>query len=422
VSRGDDRIFVRIAAYREFDLVPTVRDLLARAEDPDRLRIAVCWQHTPEETLSELVDDPRVEVIDVDHRESKGACWARNLLQQRWDGEAYTLGLDAHHRFVAGWDRQLVAMVRELQDRGIQKPIVTGYVPSFDPANDPEGRDRRVWLTGFDRFEPGGVVFMRPYIPDPVPTAPVPTRFWSGHFNFTIGQWNEEVPIDPAAYFHSEEIVLTARSFTHGYDLFCPPTTILWHEYLRTNRVCHWDEHDDWQKHSARTVKTYRRLFAVDGAKPVPDTYAYGFGTERSLADYERYAGIDFATRGVQRYTLEHGIPPNPPVRDEDWAASLVWSRHLQIVVPRRLLDQGCDVVGVFVNAEGGSELLRVDLDAADLAALFEHQPGPLVRLDLDVLGAEVPATWTVWPHRSDTGWLEAVTERCTTRTAAHKG
>ena len=64
-----------------------------------------------------------------------------------------------------------------------------------------------MWLTGFDKFEPGGVVFMRPFVPEAPPTGPVPTRFWSGHFNFTLGQWNDEVPIDPEAYFHSEEIV-----------------------------------------------------------------------------------------------------------------------------------------------------------------------------------------------------------------------
>jgi hypothetical protein len=422
VSPADDRIYVRIAAYREFDLVPTVRDALAQAEDPDRLRIGICWQHTPDESLAELADDPRVDVIDVDFRESRGACWARSLLQQRWDGEPFTFGLDGHHRFVPGWDRRLVDLTRDLQEQGSPKPILTGYAPSYDPEDDPAGRDQRVWLTGFDRFEPRGVVFLRPYVPETPPTGPVPARFWSGHCNFTVGRWNEEVPIDPDAYFHSEEIVLTARSFTHGYDLYLPPTTIVWHEYLRRNRVCHWDDHDSWVEHSAATVDTYRRLFGVDGEPPLPDTYAYGFGTERTLADYERYAGIDFARRGVQRFTVENGIPPNPPVAPEDWVDSLLLSREMDLVVPRRVLDQGCDLVGIFVNAADGAEVHRVDLDAADLAALLERQPSPLVRLHLELVGAEAAATWTVWPHRADTGWLEPVTERCTALTDANGG
>ena len=118
MSPADERILVRIAAYREFDLVPTVQDLLSQAVHPDRLRIAICWQHTPDESLGPLAADPRIDVIDVDHRESRGVCWARSLLQQRWAGEPFTLGLDGHHRFVPAWDRELVAMVRTLQEAG----------------------------------------------------------------------------------------------------------------------------------------------------------------------------------------------------------------------------------------------------------------------------------------------------------------
>ncbi len=89
------RIFVRIAAYREFDLVPTLRELTALAADPDRLRICICWQHGPDESLEEFAGDPRVAVIDVPHMESKGMCWARALIQQRWDGEEFTLGTNS---------------------------------------------------------------------------------------------------------------------------------------------------------------------------------------------------------------------------------------------------------------------------------------------------------------------------------------
>ena len=102
-----DRIFIRIAAYREFDLVPTLRDMVAMAADPDRLRICICWQHDPTESLAEFAADSRVDVIDVPHLESLGMCWARNLIQQRWAGEEFTLGIDGHHRFAPNWDRTL---------------------------------------------------------------------------------------------------------------------------------------------------------------------------------------------------------------------------------------------------------------------------------------------------------------------------
>ena len=51
----------------------------------------------------------------------------------------------------------------------------------------------------------------------------------------------------------------------------------------------------------------------------------YGLGSERSLRDYERYAGLNFKLRGAQPYTLDHGEPPNPVMADEKaWLGSFL--------------------------------------------------------------------------------------------------
>jgi Glycosyltransferase (GlcNAc) len=65
-------VFVSIASYRDSELVPTVLDCIAPASPKD-LRIVVCWQHAPHEDVAALRDDPRVELIDVDYRDSRGA-------------------------------------------------------------------------------------------------------------------------------------------------------------------------------------------------------------------------------------------------------------------------------------------------------------------------------------------------------------
>ena len=44
------------------------------------------------------------------------------------------------------------------------------------------------------------------------------------------------VPYDPTLYFLGEEITLAVRAYTHGYDLFHPSETIVWHEYTRNGR------------------------------------------------------------------------------------------------------------------------------------------------------------------------------------------
>src|SRR5262249_46072261 len=156
-----------------------------------------------------------------------------------------------------------IEMMEGLRHDGVPKPILTGYVPSFDPWNDPYGRCRDVWALGLDRFESGGVVFMRPFVPPRPATAPMPCRFWSAHFRFAPGSFKEEVVVDPGAYFHSEEIVMGVRAWTHGYDLFNPHETILWHEYSRKGRICHWDDHSDWGTRNGKAIEQYRRQFGV---------------------------------------------------------------------------------------------------------------------------------------------------------------
>jgi Glycosyltransferase (GlcNAc) len=51
-------IFVSIAAYRDPELVPTVRDCLATAAHPDQLRFGICWQHGSEDPPLPFVGDP----------------------------------------------------------------------------------------------------------------------------------------------------------------------------------------------------------------------------------------------------------------------------------------------------------------------------------------------------------------------------
>ena len=151
----------------------------------------LCWQHSKDDkwdNLDEYLDDPRFKIVDVDFKESKGACWARNSLQQQYDGEQYTFQLDSHHRFIEGWDTELINMLEGLIEKGHKKPLITSYISSYNPENDPEGRVNVPWLMNFDRFIPEGAIF---FLPATIPnwetlTEPVPTRFYSAHFRIQL--------------------------------------------------------------------------------------------------------------------------------------------------------------------------------------------------------------------------------------------
>ena len=256
----NSKIFIQIASYRDPQLLPTIRDCIKNADKPKNLVFAICWQRGEEESLEEFITDKRFKIIDVPYLESKGACWARNSIQQLYSGEGYTLQLDSHHRFVKGWDTLLIGMVKQLQKKGHKKPLLTSYIPSFDPDNDPKARIQEPWKMDFDRFIPEGAVFFLPSTIDEWKDldSPLPARFYSAHFCFTLGSFAEEVQHDPEYYFHGEEISIAARAYTHGYDLFHPHKVVAWHEYTRKGRTKHWDDNSKWGEYNNHCHKRNR--------------------------------------------------------------------------------------------------------------------------------------------------------------------
>jgi len=234
-------IFVSIAAYRDPQLVPTIQDCLAKARYPEQLRFGISWQHGPEEASLPFHSDPRFRILDVDWRASRGACWARAEIMRLFAGEDFFLQLDSHHRFAQDWDATLL---RHAESSGSPKPILTTYATPFRPGT-PDVLEAGAMRMDFDRFTEEAIVLFRPSeIPNwQSRTRPVRGRFLSAHFFFTIGDFVKEVPYDPDLYFVGEEISLTVRAFTHGYDLFHPPEIIVWHEYTRQYRTKHWDDH-----------------------------------------------------------------------------------------------------------------------------------------------------------------------------------
>ncbi len=338
---------------------------------------------------------------------SKGACWARNLIQQEYNGEEYTLQLDSHHRFVKDWDEQCIEMIKQLQDKGYKKPLLTGYIPSYDPTNDPDGRNLVPWKMDFDRFTPEGVVFFIPSSIDNFQelTEPIPSRFYSAHFCFTLGQFCKEVPHDPNYYFHGEEISIAVRAYTHGYDLFHTHKIIAWHEYTRNGRTKHWDDNSEWGILNSNCHIRNRKLFEMDGEKRDIDFGVYGFGTERSLSDYEKYAGISFGKRGVQQYTLDHKIAPNPQVEDFDKSILSIF-KHCIDVGYDQVPEKDYDFWVVAFHDENDNTIFRQDADEVEIERMM-NDPDGYCKIWREFPIEKMPKYWVVWPHSKSKDWCE---------------
>jgi hypothetical protein len=261
---GNPDLYVQVPAYRDVELVPTLRDLYAKAARPGRLRVRVMWQRAEDEVLpDDVLALPRLEVDEVAAATSEGCNWARLRLQKAWEGERYTLLLDSHHRFVDGWDDLALEMLEQLRAAGTGKPMLTGYLPAYNPSGDlcRSNRPHRLYPYARDggvltRLK-GGVIHDSERL-----TEPVPADFASLHFVLADGCFNNEVPFDPAVYFFGDEVLTSVRAFAAGYRLFHPHRVIGWHDYDRHSRVPHWADHEGYAERHDRSLTAVRRWFA----------------------------------------------------------------------------------------------------------------------------------------------------------------
>ena len=409
-----DTIFVQIAAYRDPELIPTIENLLQTAKYKSRLVIGIVWQHTPDDTwdtLDKYKNKKQFRIIDIPIADSRGVCWARSRFASIYKGEKYTLQLDSHHRFTKNWDETLITMLEKLRKNGSKKPLLTSYLPSYFPDNDPDGRLDYPWKMNFDYFLPEGPIFTRPSdIPDIKNiTEPILARFLSAHFVFTDGAWITDVPYDPMLYFHGEEPSLAIRSFTHGYDLYHPHSVVAWHEYTRSGKKKHWDD-ATWGGYDKVSFSRTRKLLGMDNEILDFDFGKYGLGTERSLHEYELYAGVKFSTRQVHQDTIDQKQPPIS-TDDEEFESRLCNRFKYCINVWRESVkepDYDCWVIA-FEDADG-KELVRLDAAQPEVANILRSEPTNQFAIIWREFDTSIrPAKWTVWPHSISKGWMDRI-------------
>jgi glycosyltransferase involved in cell wall biosynthesis len=410
------KIFIQVASYRDPELINTIKSAIDNAKKPENLVFGIARQFHPDDKfddLSEYKDDKRFRIIDIPHNESKGACWARNQIQQHYKKEKYTLQIDSHMRFEKNWDDEMIKMIKQLQKKGYKKPLLTGYVSSFNPENDPQGRVNEPWRMVFDRFIPEGAVF---FLPETIPgwremSEPVPARFYSAHYCFTLGQFAEEVQHDPDYYFHGEEISIAARAYTHGYDLFHPHKVLIWHEYTRKGRTKQWDDDKKWGEKNSFSHKKNRALFGMDNEPPM-EHGKYGFGNVRTLRDYEKYSGLLFSRRAIQQETIDKKYPPNTYnyKNEEEWMGSFASIfKHCIDIGYSQVPENDYDFWAVAFHDENDNTLFRKDADVSEINRM-KNDPDKYCKVWREFQTTVKPKYWVVWPHSTSKGWCDRIT------------
>jgi hypothetical protein len=305
-----DTIFVSIASYRDSDLPHTIKSLYERAQFPDRVFVGVCQQIAAGDVdiLDKIVTASyrdRVRVMTLPHTEARGPTKARHVIQSLYKDEMFVLQIDSHTRFVKDWDR---LCIYELLQCPSEKPILSTFPADFEvktPLRKPNLTQPIPFLGVLAYHERLGFVQSQRLAYKSSPSTPHAAALWSAGFHFTLGECFKQVPYDSDTpwLFLGEEIGMTVRFFTHGWDIFTPTQHIVFHSTNRTYRPVFW-EHIYRQKNAPgsvdaaiRKVRKAEEKASVDRVTALirgllPKDDPFGLGTTRSIQEYEAFSGI----------------------------------------------------------------------------------------------------------------------------------
>jgi hypothetical protein len=300
------------------------------------------------------------------------------------------------------------------------KPIISTYANAFTPreasSSNAEILSGLPHLIALETFTDQGIPKLKPLpIVDPsTRRAPLAARFLAAGFLFAPGSFVEDVPYDPQLYFFGEEISMTLRAFTSGYDLFHPVENVAWHDYVRAYAIRHWEDHvheetestakrpSAWRDLDGVSQREVRQLLETTSSENAATTETdllgrFGLGTVRTRDDYERYAGVSFKLRKVQDYTRYAFEPPNPPA-SSDWP-DRIYSWLVRVAVKRSTLPAGAlddsSFWVVTIQDEDRREIRRHDFQRKELNVSETESEIVII---CEIQSGIIPAFWTIQP------------------------
>lgn len=327
IQRGT--IFVSIAAYRDDECKDTVFDLFEKASRPERIFVGVVQQIKDiSEDCFETCEKCRarkrsghIRQIDFDFTQARGPCFARYQASKLWRGEEYYMQIDSHMHFEEGWDETLFA---EMARTGDPAAVLSSYPPTDDQMKDFKASGFGQMIINCDpKFNEDGLVTFLAAIVDspPGPLAQrhaVASPFCGAGLMVMPARALIDVPYDPHLnfLFFGEELLHSARLWTAGYNFYAPVQSFVTHHYGRGDKPKFWNDMKNFNSCRRKGVQRAKHLLGLLPLDGVDDEYRtdmhlYGPGTRRPLADYWRFAGIDWEKQEARKNCSASGFRNN---------------------------------------------------------------------------------------------------------------
>lgn len=282
---------------------------------------------------------PRIQISRIDYLGAQGPTVGRFRAQEFMGAQDFYLQIDTHSLFVGGWDVELIVTWQLADDANA---VLTTYPrdahhmtdwqqlmpPARTPAVAPSYTVERVSVVRDTRAYPYDPNLL--YFPPTVPVVcngqflardmgamakfnahtmlsntrrPVMAPYFAAGFAFMPARAVRQCRYDPHTpmLFDGEELSYAVRLFTHGFNLYAPPTDTVFHKYETGENPKYWQV--DWNTRYFVQMQSARRIAAVLSGTPPPAGAAvdysvaeferFGLGTARTVQEYIAYSGVD---------------------------------------------------------------------------------------------------------------------------------
>jgi len=278
--------------------------MFANARYPSRVYAGV-YEQNADGSERCLVDErfaPNVRTVSVHASAATGPCTARYQCARLLRSEDVYLQVDSHTEFVRDWDVLAVRMLLDEPSAREGRSVFSTY-----PVNCAAGwHERDPPVIDGVRFGGGWFVFTATMRAD-ARRAHAPSLQVGGGFLLCMADVVRRVELDPhlAGLFNHEELLYTARLFTHGIDVLAPTRCLVCHDYTYGEHRTVWSDNPGWSRNTGGGLRAHQLLSGTHAEQ----TGRYGMGTVRPLADFWRRIGVDYARKTVTR----SATPPRPP-------------------------------------------------------------------------------------------------------------
>lgn len=311
-----ETIFISIASYRDRLCSQTLQSAFKNAKYPERIFVGLCEQnkHSDKDCLPpDFPFKDNIRIIKKDYKEAKGPTWARFLCSTLYKNETFFLQIDAHTMFVKNWDEKCIQMIHSLEKSPdiVNKNVVLSHYPPEMSDYDETPSDEYVTHMIESFFNDDGIITFKGAHWKKPGELPRRNAFIAGGFIFCRGRWLKDVPLDPFLHylFTGEEILLSARSYTAGWDVYTPNKNIIYHAYTRDEDPKFWLDNVYDSTEAKQKVKIILQLendlSALTNEKVYKSIKKYGCGNVRSLQDFYNFVGIDRKTKTIGKPQVE---------------------------------------------------------------------------------------------------------------------